>query len=81
MRVLVTEDCDEKGREGYGTLVNNKLMVEGVPLSTVEIALDSGETIFGYECWWVPISSIKDRFKIAIEEKYGPIVSGVSSNS
>ena len=36
-------------------LVGQQGVAEEDPKHGVKITLDSGKTIYGYECWWTPI--------------------------
>lgn len=55
--------ADVDGTElGLGTLIS-ETPIEGLPFTTPKIQLDSGRIIYGYECWWTPVSAISDGGK------------------
>ena len=45
---------------GYGTLVGYEdIEIDGLEINNPKIVLDSGESIYGIECWWGSEDMIK----------------------
>lgn len=45
---------------GYGVYRGEKDLGLG-GLTTAKIEMDSGETVYGHECWWAPEAVMRDR--------------------
>lgn len=55
-------------------LLNKKKPIDGtllteydskaIDLNIPEIKLANGKTVYGYECWWIPVNEISEEVKI-----------------
>ena len=64
MRVLALRDANETDVNiyGYGTYVGDEPCPYFYDIPNPKIVLDSGEVVWGCECWWGDIEKMEEKF-------------------